>query len=108
MTERPTLAVGLMSGTSLNGMDAALVRLDGPTHARLLAFASRPYGMTERAELEAALTGGPRNSSPISTPGSGSGPPRPSRPCSTQGTPARRSSTSLPFPGRPFGMSHRG
>ncbi len=59
MTERPTVAVGLMSGTSLNGMDAALVRLDGPTHARLLAFASRPYSPAERGELEAALAGGP-------------------------------------------------
>lgn len=58
MTERPTLAVGLMSGTSLNGMDAALVRLDGPTHAQLLAFASRPYDEEERALLAAALAGG--------------------------------------------------
>lgn len=58
MTERPTLAVGLMSGTSLNGMDAALVRFDGPTHARLLAFASRPYDGAERAELLALLEAG--------------------------------------------------
>jgi len=48
-----------MSGTSLNGMDAALVRFDGPTHAQLVAFASRPYGPIERAELEMALVGGP-------------------------------------------------
>lgn len=57
MTERPTLAVGLMSGTSLNGMDAALVRLDNPTHAHLLAFATRPYSVAERAELMQALNG---------------------------------------------------
>ena len=41
--ERPSLIVGLMSGTSLDGMDAALVRFTGPTRAELLAFSSRPY-----------------------------------------------------------------
>jgi anhydro-N-acetylmuramic acid kinase len=55
VTERPTLAVGLMSGTSLDGMDAALVRLEGPTHAALLSFVTRPYDESERAELRAAL-----------------------------------------------------
>jgi anhydro-N-acetylmuramic acid kinase len=49
--------VGLMSGTSLDGMDAALVRFTGPTHAELIAFASRPYDGEERAELRAALEG---------------------------------------------------
>ena len=57
MTERPSLAVGLMSGTSLDGMDAALVRLDGPTHATLLDFVTRPYTDEERAEIRAALNG---------------------------------------------------
>ena len=55
MTERPTLGVGLMSGTSLDGVDAALVRIDGPTHATLLDFVTRPYDDSERAELRAAL-----------------------------------------------------
>jgi len=42
----PRLAVGLMSGTSLDGVDAALVRLAGPAEqprVRLLAFITLPY-----------------------------------------------------------------
>jgi anhydro-N-acetylmuramic acid kinase len=57
MNERPTLAVGLMSGTSLDGMDAALVRLVGPTHAELLSFVTRPYSDDERAALRHGLSG---------------------------------------------------
>jgi anhydro-N-acetylmuramic acid kinase len=57
MSERPTLAIGLMSGTSLDGVDAALVRLDGPTHATLLNFVTRPYTDEERAEIRAAFNG---------------------------------------------------
>ncbi|HEX2217715.1 MAG TPA: anhydro-N-acetylmuramic acid kinase [Gemmatimonadales bacterium] len=60
MTERPTLGVGLMSGTSLDGVDAALVRFEGPTHATLLDFVTRPYDDGERAELRAALEPGAR------------------------------------------------
>lgn len=55
MTKRPTLAVGLMSGTSLDGVDAALVRIDGPTHAALLDHIIRPYTDDERAQIRAAL-----------------------------------------------------
>jgi len=58
MNERPTLAIGLMSGTSLDGMDAALVRLTGPTHAELLNFVTRPYSDDERGILRHALSGG--------------------------------------------------
>jgi anhydro-N-acetylmuramic acid kinase len=57
VTERPTLAIGLMSGTSLDGMDAALVRLEGPTHATLLEFVTRPYTDGERSRLRSALNG---------------------------------------------------
>jgi anhydro-N-acetylmuramic acid kinase len=46
-----------MSGTSLDGMDAALVRIEGPTHAKLLDFVTRPYTDDERAEIRAALNG---------------------------------------------------
>ena len=53
------LAVGLMSGTSLDGMDAALVRIGGPGSLELVAFAHRPYRASERAMLEAVLAGGP-------------------------------------------------
>ena len=58
MPERPAteaaLCVGLMAGTSLDGIDAALVRIEG--HARearieLLAFATTPYPDAVRAEL---------------------------------------------------------
>jgi anhydro-N-acetylmuramic acid kinase len=57
VSERPTLAVGLMSGTSLDGMDAALVRLDGPTHATLVHFVTRPYTDAERGLIRGGLNG---------------------------------------------------
>src|SRR5262245_52805038 len=53
------LAVGLMSGTSLDGMDAALVRFTGPTHATLIDFVTRPYSDAERAVLRQALDPAP-------------------------------------------------
>ena len=49
------LYVGLMSGTSLDGIDAVLVELEGEQpdalHCRTLAFASRPYTTGERQRL---------------------------------------------------------
>lgn len=58
MTERPVLAIGIMSGTSLDGVDAALVRIDNPTHVHLLHFHTRPYATTERNQIQAALAQG--------------------------------------------------
>jgi anhydro-N-acetylmuramic acid kinase len=57
MTERPAIGIGLMSGTSLDGMDAAMVRFHGPTHADLIAFITRPYSAAERASIQRGLDG---------------------------------------------------
>ena len=59
MTEHATLGVGLMSGTSLDGIDAALVRFRGPTSAELVGWFTRPYDADERARIRAALDGAP-------------------------------------------------
>ncbi len=57
MTERPVIGIGLMSGTSLDGMDAALVRFHGPMHAELLGFVTRPYTSTERDQVRHGING---------------------------------------------------
>ena len=53
--------VGLMSGTSLDGITAAVVRFEedgqGSPTPSLLAHVTRPYAAAERARLSAALTG---------------------------------------------------
>jgi anhydro-N-acetylmuramic acid kinase len=48
------LAVGLMSGTSLDGVDAALIETDGEAHARPLAFRGEPYSNEARRQLAEA------------------------------------------------------
>lgn len=47
------LAVGLMSGTSLDGIDAALIETDGEM-ARPIAFLTEPYPDEERAAIREA------------------------------------------------------
>ena len=53
--------VGLMSGTSLDGISAAVARFtepDGIVRAELVAFAHRPYAPAERDRLEAGMSSG--------------------------------------------------
>ncbi|WP_206362005.1 anhydro-N-acetylmuramic acid kinase [Sphingomonas montana] len=50
------LAIGLMSGTSLDGIDAALVETDGVGHVRPIAFRSDPYSEAMRDQLRDAAT----------------------------------------------------
>ncbi|MCW2236204.1 anhydro-N-acetylmuramic acid kinase [Azospirillum canadense] len=49
--------VGLMSGTSMDGIDAALVRTDGETRAEPLAFVTIPYEDGFRGALRSCLGG---------------------------------------------------
>ncbi|WP_294283283.1 anhydro-N-acetylmuramic acid kinase [uncultured Sphingomonas sp.] len=48
------LAIGLMSGTSLDGIDAALIDTDGEGEVRPLAFRGEPYSDAAREQLAAA------------------------------------------------------
>lgn len=53
------LAVGLMSGTSLDGVDAALVEISGvneSTRVKQLKFASYPFSLAIKAKIQAALS----------------------------------------------------
>ena len=48
------LAIGLMSGTSQDGVDVALIDTDGETIAQFCATACRPYSRAERTLLRRA------------------------------------------------------
>ncbi|MBE2992432.1 anhydro-N-acetylmuramic acid kinase [Sphingomonas sp. CFBP 13603] len=48
------LAIGLMSGTSLDGIDAALIETDGEAFVRPIAFRGEPYSDSARAQLAEA------------------------------------------------------
>lgn len=63
------LAVGLISGTSMDGVDAALVRIAGtPEHplVRLLAFLTAPYAPRLRQRLLELASGSPTDTGEIS------------------------------------------
>jgi anhydro-N-acetylmuramic acid kinase len=59
---RPALAVGLMSGTSLDGVSAALVRIAEPAAGayavELLAFMTTPFGDAQRDRIANTIAGG--------------------------------------------------
>ena len=65
MNERPdrqaaNVVIGLMSGTSLDGISAAAVRFterESRVHAELLAFVNHPYSRERRDRLTGALSG---------------------------------------------------
>ncbi len=60
-TGRGALLVGLMSGTSLDGVAAAVVRFtdrDGKVEAELVGFTQRPYTREQRERLASALVEG--------------------------------------------------
>ena len=50
----PVLAIGLMSGTSLDGVDAALIETDGEATVRPVAFVGTDYSGEQRAVLAEA------------------------------------------------------
>jgi anhydro-N-acetylmuramic acid kinase len=52
MGSETMLAIGLMSGTSLDGIDAALIETDGEGIVRPIAFRSEPYSDAARSQLQ--------------------------------------------------------
>ncbi|MGE0339501.1 MAG: anhydro-N-acetylmuramic acid kinase [Xanthobacteraceae bacterium] len=50
------VAIGTMSGTSMDGVDVALIETDGETVSRFGAYVSRAYTPTERHILRSAVT----------------------------------------------------
>lgn len=56
---RERLAIGLMSGTSMDGVDVAAIRSDGVSVAEFGPTMLRPYDDAERAVIRAALEAAP-------------------------------------------------
>jgi anhydro-N-acetylmuramic acid kinase len=69
VSDRPRLIVGLISGTSMDGIDAALVRISGPAmqpRVRLMTFATLAYPAAVRQAVLRVATGEPATAGEIS------------------------------------------
>lgn len=55
MTEQVYTVIGLMSGTSLDGIDAALIRTNGRDYAESIGFNFMPYQPSLRRKIRACL-----------------------------------------------------
>ncbi len=51
------LAIGIMSGTSLDGIDIALVRVVDQSRVELMGFTSQPYDAADRSRIRDAIAG---------------------------------------------------
>lgn len=56
-TATPLTAIGLMSGTSMDGIDAAIVRTDGAGLMEPIVSTTQPYSAEFRADLQSVLGG---------------------------------------------------
>lgn len=56
MPPEKQIVIGLMSGTSVDAVDAALIETDGENHVRPIAFTDRPYTDAERHLIREAAT----------------------------------------------------
>lgn len=68
MGEGKHLVIGLMSGTSVDGVDAALLETDGEGHVVPRGFVARPYADSERALIRAAAARALRMPAPAPDP----------------------------------------
>jgi 1,6-anhydro-N-acetylmuramate kinase len=59
------LAIGLMSGTSQDGVDVALVDTDGEHIGQLGATACPPYGKAERTPCRSPFRAHDRRTAPV-------------------------------------------
>ena len=55
----PSLYIGLMSGTSLDGVDGVLAAIDPAGQVRVMAHATTPFGRGLQSELLALNQSGP-------------------------------------------------
>ena len=55
MTRKVYTAIGLMSGTSIDGVDATLIKTDGYDYVCPLAFHCKPYESGERERIRACF-----------------------------------------------------